>query len=66
MQAYKRLSVGLLVLAIILMACGGLIDMCGRDGDRLLGASKQHLWADGTFALVLSGWVLLWGITAGK
>lgn len=60
----RGISLGLLVLAVILMAAGGLADTYGRD--RVLGVSKQHLWADGTFLLVLSGWILLWGHVSEK
>ena len=56
-------SVALLILAIILMILGGLADACGEK--RVFGISKQHLWADGLFALGLSAWVLLYRHTCG-
>jgi MFS family permease len=52
------LSVGLLILAIILLLIGGFADMTGRK--RVFGLSSHHYWADSIFALVLSGWILLW------
>jgi hypothetical protein len=57
----RALSIALLVIAIILLALGGLADICGGTGP--CGMSKYHLWADGLAALILSVWVLLWGHT---
>jgi hypothetical protein len=62
---HGSLSIGLLILAVILIALGGFLDVGGND--RLFGLSKQHYWSDGIFALVLSGWVLLWNhVRAGR
>lgn len=58
MRNRKDISLGLMVLAAILMAIGGLADMCGEK--RVLGLSKHHYWADGTFLLVFSSWLVLW------
>ena len=60
----RRIAISFLVLAVILMAAGGYADLFSHD--RHWGASKQHLWADGTFLLILSGWALLWGHLSEK
>ena len=49
--------IALLIIAIVLMAIGGALDMWNKK--RLGPISKYHYWADGTFLLVLSGWLML-------
>lgn len=56
-RASRGIALGLLILAIILMAIGGLADVCYQG--RPFGLSRQHFWADGTFLLVL------WDHTSG-
>jgi len=55
-KAYA-ISIVLVILAIFMMAIGGLLDI---SGEKHIGPfSKYHMWADGTFLLVLSFWPLL-------
>ena len=59
----KKLSLALIIVAIILIACGGLLDMRNKDRFKLsekVGISKTHCWADGTFLAVVATWLLVW------
>jgi len=59
----RSISFGLMVLSVLLMAASGIADLRGKE--HVLGISTHHMWADGIYLLVLSGWVVLWGHTSG-
>jgi hypothetical protein len=57
-------AIALLIVAIILFAFGTSAKLCGSDD--VSGVKPGLLLAGGTFALVLSGWILLWRHTCGR
>jgi len=58
MISHKEFAIGTLIIAIIMIAIGGLMDITNRE--RVMGLSRTHYWADAAFLVALSGWTLNW------
>lgn len=52
MGAKKLITIIFLIFAIVLQSIGGVMDI--MDKDRIGCISKQHVWSDGIFLLLLA------------
>jgi len=49
---FRELALGCIILAIIMTGLGGALDMMRRR--RMFGLTKEHMWHDGHFLVLLA------------